>query len=141
MRLKRTGRKRQPSYRVVIMESKTRRDGRPVDQIGYYNSITKELYMNEKKIIKWLTCGVQPTHTVFRLLARRSKYRNTRLAFRGIYDDPDNKFMGDWVSKYSKYQNRIKGKTITPPRGSKYITTSESKNEKIRKKVIGIKDI
>jgi small subunit ribosomal protein S16 len=50
LRLKRNGRKRQPSYRLVIMENTTRREGRPVDQVGYYNPITKELYFNEKKL-------------------------------------------------------------------------------------------
>jgi small subunit ribosomal protein S16 len=70
LRLKRNGRKRQPSYRLVIMENTTRRDGRPVDEVGYYNSITKESYFNEEKIIKWLNHGVQPTETVFQLLKK-----------------------------------------------------------------------
>jgi len=46
IRLKRNGRKRQPSYRLVIMESTIRRDGRPVDEVGYYNPITKKSYFN-----------------------------------------------------------------------------------------------
>jgi small subunit ribosomal protein S16 len=71
LRLKRNGRKRQPSYRLVIMENTTRREGRPVDQVGNYNSLTKELYLNEKKIIKWLSYGVQPTNTVFHLLKNK----------------------------------------------------------------------
>jgi small subunit ribosomal protein S16 len=68
IRLKRNGRKRQPSYRMVIIESKTRRDGRPVDEVGFYNPITKQLDFDEKKIIKWLIWGAQPTKTVYRLL-------------------------------------------------------------------------
>ncbi len=70
LRLKRNGRKRQPSYRLVIMESSARRDGRPVDEVGYYNPITKESYFNEEKITKWLNQGVQPTETVFQLLKK-----------------------------------------------------------------------
>ena len=70
LRLKRNGRKRQPSYRLVIMENTTRRDGRPVDEVGYYNPITKECYFNEEKIVKWLSYGVQPTETVFQLLKK-----------------------------------------------------------------------
>lgn len=68
LRLKRNGRKRQPSYRLVIMETTTRRNGRPVDEVGHYNSITKESYFNQEKITKWLSYGVQPTETVFKLL-------------------------------------------------------------------------
>jgi len=70
LRLKRNGRKRQPSYRLVIMESTIRRDGRPVDEVGYYSPITKKSYFNEEKIVKWLTCGVQPTETVLQLLKK-----------------------------------------------------------------------
>ena len=65
LRLKRNGRKRQPAYRLVVMESASRRNGRPIDEIGYYNPITKESYFNQDKIIKWLKYGVQPTETVF----------------------------------------------------------------------------
>ncbi len=70
LRLKRNGRKRQPSYRLVIMESTSRRNGRPIDEVGYYNPITKESYFNQDKIIKWLNYGVQPTETVFQLLKK-----------------------------------------------------------------------
>jgi len=70
LRLKRNGRKRQPSYRLVIMESTSRRDGRPIDEVGYYNPITKKSSFNEEKIIKWLNYGAQPTETVFQLLKK-----------------------------------------------------------------------
>ena len=70
LRLKRNGRKRQPSYRLVIMESTSRRNGRPIDEVGYYNPITKESYINQEKIVKWLNYGVQPTQTVFQLLKK-----------------------------------------------------------------------
>jgi len=53
-RLKRTGRKRQPSYRLVVMESTSRRNGRPIDEVGYYSPITKKLYLDEDKILTWL---------------------------------------------------------------------------------------
>ena len=70
LRLKRIGRKRSPSYRLVIMENTFRRDGRSIDEVGYYNPITKESYFNEGKIVKWLNYGVQPTDTVFHLLKK-----------------------------------------------------------------------
>jgi small subunit ribosomal protein S16 len=76
LRLKRNGRKRQPSYRLVIMESTSRRNGRPIDEVGYYNPITKELSINEDKIIKWLKYGVQPTETVVQLLKKSNLIKN-----------------------------------------------------------------
>ena len=70
LRLKRSGRKRQPAYRIVVMENTSRRDGRPIEQVGYYNPITKQSYFDVKKIVKWLEYGVKPTETVFHLLKK-----------------------------------------------------------------------
>lgn len=70
LRLKRSGRKKQPSYRLVIMENTTRRDGRPIEQVGYYNTITKQSYFDVLKIKKWLNYGVKPTQTVMNLLKK-----------------------------------------------------------------------
>ena len=70
LRLKRTGRKRAPSYRLVIMENTSRRDGRPIDEVGYYDPITKNYNFNIDKIKKWLSYGVKPTETVQNLLKK-----------------------------------------------------------------------
>ena len=70
LRLKRTGRKRYPSYRLVIMENTFRRDGKPIDEVGYYNPITKQSYFNIPKITKWLSYGAKPTETVLNLLKK-----------------------------------------------------------------------
>lgn len=70
LRLKRIGRKRAPSYRLVIIENSSRRDGRPVEEVGYYNPISKQYYLDTNKIKKWLNCGVKPTKTVFNLLKK-----------------------------------------------------------------------
>ena len=70
LRLTRIGRKKQPVYRLVIMEHTTRRDGRPIELVGYYNPLTKESKFNVEKIQKWLKYGVQPTETVYQLLKK-----------------------------------------------------------------------
>ena len=70
LRLKRVGRKRLPSYRLVIMENSTRRDGRPVEEVGYYDPISKKYKFEADQIKKWLTYGVQPTETVAALLKK-----------------------------------------------------------------------
>ena len=72
LRLKRMGRKKQPTYRLVVMENTSRRNGRPVEQVGYYNPLTKESYFEVEKIRKWLNCGVKPTQTVQDLLRKSS---------------------------------------------------------------------
>ena len=70
LRLKRIGRKRSPSYRLVIMENTTRRDGRPIEEVGYYDPISKNYNFDSEKIQKWLERGVKPTKTVFNLLKK-----------------------------------------------------------------------
>jgi small subunit ribosomal protein S16 len=70
LRLKRTGKKRSPSYRLVVMENTARRDGRPVEELGYYNPMTKNYKFESEKIKQWLDYGVQPTETVRNLLKK-----------------------------------------------------------------------
>jgi small subunit ribosomal protein S16 len=52
------------------METHNRRDGRAIDEVGYYNPITKESSINSEKIVKWLEDGVKPTDTVKALLKK-----------------------------------------------------------------------
>jgi small subunit ribosomal protein S16 len=70
LRLKRTGRKGSPSYRLVIMENTSRRDGRPIEELGYYDPLTKNYQFEISNIKKWLSYGVQPTKTVSSLLKK-----------------------------------------------------------------------
>jgi small subunit ribosomal protein S16 len=70
LRLKRLGKKRYPFYRLVIMENSSRRDGRPIDEVGYYNPMTKDYKFDPEKIKKWLSYGAKPTETVLTLLAK-----------------------------------------------------------------------
>jgi small subunit ribosomal protein S16 len=70
LRLKRIGRKRSPSYRLVVMENTARRDGRPIDELGYYDPIAKKYNFDTTKVQKWLSYGVKPTKTVLSLLKK-----------------------------------------------------------------------
>ena len=70
LRLKRIGRKRSPSYRLVVMENTSRRDGKPIEELGYYNPVAKQSKFDSDKIRKWLNFGVKPTRTVLVLLKK-----------------------------------------------------------------------
>lgn len=70
LRLKRIGRKRSPSYRLVIMENTWRRDGKPIAELGYYDPISKKYNFDIIHIKKWLSYGVKPTKTVLSLLKK-----------------------------------------------------------------------
>jgi len=72
IRLRRVGAKKQPSYRVVVADSRAPRDGRFIDVIGFYNPRTKPttITINEEKARKWLSQGALPTESVASLLYR-----------------------------------------------------------------------
>jgi small subunit ribosomal protein S16 len=68
LRLKRFGKKKEVSYRIVAIESKTRRDGRPIEELGFYNPRTDETRLNVPAIVKRLQQGAQPSETVRSIL-------------------------------------------------------------------------
>jgi small subunit ribosomal protein S16 len=72
IRLKRTGRKKAPSYRVVVADSRSPRDGRIIENIGWYNPRVEPsaIVINEEKALGWLKNGAQPTDSVASLLKR-----------------------------------------------------------------------
>ena len=66
LRLKRMGAHKKPFYRVVVADSRAPRDGKFIEEIGYYNPLTDpaDIRINEEKAKKWLGTGAQPTDTV-----------------------------------------------------------------------------
>ncbi|UCC50094.1 MAG: 30S ribosomal protein S16 [Anaerolineaceae bacterium] len=70
IRLSRTGKKKQASYRVVVADIEAKRDGRVVERLGYYNPLTEpiEYRIQEDRALYWLSVGAQPTDAVRRLL-------------------------------------------------------------------------
>ena len=72
IRLQRVGRKKKPSYRVVVADSRAPRDGAFIEIIGHYDPLTDPatVVINEDKALKWLRQGAQPTQTVANLLSK-----------------------------------------------------------------------
>ena len=72
IRLKRMGAKKAPFYRVVVADSRYPRDGRFIEEIGYYNPLTNpvEIKIDAEKAQAWLGKGAQPTETVKTLLKK-----------------------------------------------------------------------
>jgi len=66
IRLRRMGTTNKPSYRLVVIDSRTRRDGRFIDCIGYYDPVTNppKINVQEDKALKWLGVGALPSDTV-----------------------------------------------------------------------------
>ena len=70
IRLRRTGARHQPSYRIVVADSRAARDGAFVEQIGHYNPRTDPptIVLDEEKARKWIGQGAQPSDAVQRML-------------------------------------------------------------------------
>ena len=72
MRLRRMGAKKAPCYRIVVADSRYPRDGRFIEEVGFYNPMTNpaEVTIDAEKAKKWIGNGAQPTDTVRDLLKK-----------------------------------------------------------------------
>lgn len=72
IRLRRMGAKKAPFYRIVVADSRFPRDGRFIEEIGYYNPLKEpvDLKIDSEKVSKWISNGAQPTDTVKALLKK-----------------------------------------------------------------------
>lgn len=64
IRLKRLGYKKNPVYRIVVLNSTTKRQAAPIQQLGFYNPKTKEMQLDKQAALDWVKKGAQPTETV-----------------------------------------------------------------------------
>ncbi len=73
IRLSRTGKKNAPSYRIVVMDSRTKRDGRVIERIGFYDPKTKPatIKIDQKRLDYWLSQGAQLTEAVKKITKRK----------------------------------------------------------------------
>lgn len=83
IRLMRLGRKKKPFYRIVVCDSRERRNGNFIEILGYYNPIpeTAEIRVDEEKALNWLQKGAQPSDTVKNILSKNGvmkKYHESR---------------------------------------------------------------
>ena len=70
MRLRRMGAKKAPTYRVIVADSRSPRDGRFIEEIGFFNPRSDELKIDAEKAQTWIKNGAQPTDTVKALLKK-----------------------------------------------------------------------
>ncbi len=78
LRLKRIGKKREASYRIIAINNLSRRDGRPLQELGFYNPRTKETKLDVPGIVQRLQQGAQPTDTVRRILEKNNVFEQVR---------------------------------------------------------------
>ena len=87
IRMRRMGSKRKPFYRLVVADSRAPRDGRFIEEVGYYNPLSdpKQVKIEEERVMDWLQKGAQPSDTVRSLLSNAGimkKFHEAKLAAR-----------------------------------------------------------
>lgn len=80
IRLKRMGSKKKPFYRIVVADSRAPRDGKFIEEIGYYNPLTesKEIKVDAEKVNTWIKNGAKPTDTLNRLFKNNNIYSENK---------------------------------------------------------------
>ena len=79
LRLKKFGKKREASYRIVAIKSQARRDGRPIEELGFYNPRTNETRLDIPSIVNRLNQGAQPSDTVRAILKKEKVFEQTNI--------------------------------------------------------------
>nr|YP_009437185.1 ribosomal protein S16 [Lobelia cardinalis]ATG27561.1 ribosomal protein S16 [Lobelia cardinalis] len=75
LRLKRCGRKKRAAYRIVAIDVRSRRDGRDLRKVGFYDPIQKQTYLNVPAILYFLERGARPTETVRDILKKSAVFQ------------------------------------------------------------------
>lgn len=98
IRLLRMGRKKKPFYRIVAIDTKSRRDGRYLDKVGYYDPLTKPatVKIDKEKVLDWLEKGAIPSDTVFNLLQKEGIALEWHLIRNKVSDQARNIEIQKW---------------------------------------------
>uniref|UniRef100_UPI0030E4164B ribosomal protein S16 n=1 Tax=Acanthophyllum pungens TaxID=2603716 RepID=UPI0030E4164B len=78
LRLKRCGRKQRAVYRIVAINVRSRREGRDLQKVGFYDPIKNQTYLNVPAILDFIQKGAQPTETVYDILKRAEVFKEFR---------------------------------------------------------------
>jgi small subunit ribosomal protein S16 len=92
------GKKKQPIYKMVAADSRSPRDGKFLEAVGFYNPLTNPhtLELKEDRILYWLNVGAQPTHTVKSLLRQKGITLKKELMSKGLEEEKVNSELENW---------------------------------------------
>ena len=123
IRLKRIGRRNRPFYRVVVMDSRNRRDGGAIEELGWFNPIdaNKSYDLKEDRFMEWLKIGAQPSEAAHGLMKRSGLAHRWHLTQQGLDEKAIEKEMKKWA------MNREETKKKRAARADKKLKEAEAK--------------
>ena len=115
IRFKRIGRRNRPFYRLIVIDSRKRRDGAPIEQLGWYDPIKADkesnFSFNEDKIIDWLKEGAQVSDSVKKLMKRSGLAYKWHLIKQGLSESEIEKALKKWKEERNEVvKNRKKAR-------------------------------
>ncbi|MCX6164445.1 MAG: 30S ribosomal protein S16 [Ignavibacteriae bacterium] len=131
LRLKRMGKKKLPIYRIIVADSRSPRDGRFIEEVGFYdpNKEPMIIKLKEAKVVQWLKNGAQPTETVKSLFKRYGLSYKLNLIKRGLDESRINEEMEKFESTKGDKLKREKERKLRRSQ-SKKKKKEEPKEEK-----------
>jgi len=113
LRYSRFGRKGEPTYRLVATDSHNKRDGRSLEELGYFIPKIKKLELKTDRIKYWLSVGAQPTETIARMFVREGLMDKSKLPVR-TFKDKAGKQNSDRVATKAKKVEAAKAEKEKP---------------------------
>lgn len=120
LRLRRQGRGKSPHYAIVAADSRSPRDGRFIEKVGFYNPVKSpaELFIDHELALKWLGYGAQPTDTVNGLLRHSGITLKFALRKQGKSEDVQKSiFEGWWAANGAKKAEKFNFITVEHTKG------------------------
>ena len=116
IRLKRIGRRNRPFYRIIVIDSRKRRDGSEIELLGWYNPMEKNkdqnYKINENRLIDWLKEGAQPTDPINKIMKRSGLSYKWHLIQQGLDEDMIAKALDEWKKEREAVIENRKKKSI-----------------------------
>lgn len=131
LRLRRMGKKKQPIYKLVAADSRSPRDGKFLEAVGFYNPLTNPhtLDLKEDRIMYWLNVGAQPTHTVKSLLRQKGITLKKELMSKGLDEEKIKSELENWQKVKEVGSKKQTGKKLSRKAKAKQEAEATAKAE------------
>lgn len=131
LRLRRTGRKKLPLYKIVAADARSPRDGRVIEELGTYNPKQNpvKIELKEERVFYWLNNGAQPTGTVRTLLSRKGVMLKHHLKKKGADEQKISEEYSKWSSMQEQKLQRINERRTARKAKKKKTKSAEKKTE------------